>query len=155
MKQFAAVMLGAVLLVAGGSQLEGGQGAEFRDLFNGKDLTGWVNVNTGPDTWTVQKGEIVCSGHPHGVLRTDRQYENFILHIEWQHIEPGGNSTGSNFTRRMESCHRSPMFTESSSASAESRLSPTTREALGANRSRTAAKGEGNGILTTSYVSTA
>ena len=85
-------MLGAVLLVAGGSQLEGGQGAEFRDLFNGKDLTGWVNVNTGPDTWTVQKGEIVCSGHPHGVLRTDRQYENFILHIEWQHIEPGGNS---------------------------------------------------------------
>jgi hypothetical protein len=25
-------------------------------------------------------------------MRTDRQYENFILHIEWKHIEPGGNS---------------------------------------------------------------
>ena len=27
-----------------------------------------------------------------GVMRSDRQYENFILHIEWKHIEPGGNS---------------------------------------------------------------
>jgi hypothetical protein len=25
-------------------------------------------------------------------MRTDRQYENFVLHIEWKHIEPGGNS---------------------------------------------------------------
>jgi hypothetical protein len=26
----------------------------FRDLFNGKDLTGWVNENTDQDTWTVK-----------------------------------------------------------------------------------------------------
>ena len=25
-------------------------------------------------------------------MRSDRQYENFILHIEWRHMEPGGNS---------------------------------------------------------------
>ena len=25
-------------------------------------------------------------------MRSDRQYENFILHIEWMHLEPGGNS---------------------------------------------------------------
>lgn len=66
--------------------------AAFRDLFNGKDLAGWVNVNTAPDTWTVRDGELVCSGHPIGVMRTDRQYENFILHIEWKHMEAGGNS---------------------------------------------------------------
>ncbi|UCF36323.1 MAG: DUF1080 domain-containing protein, partial [Acidobacteriota bacterium] len=29
---------------------------------------------------------------PIGVLRTDRQYENFILHVEWRHMEAGGNS---------------------------------------------------------------
>ena len=64
----------------------------FRELFNGKDLTGWVNVNTNPDTWSVRDGVLVCSGRPIGVMRTEKQYENFILHIEWKHIEPGGNS---------------------------------------------------------------
>jgi len=70
----------------------GGPVPEFRELFNGKDLTGWVNVNTNPDTWSVRDGVLVCSGHPIGVMRTEKQYENFILHIEWKHIEPGGNS---------------------------------------------------------------
>ncbi|OHB73723.1 MAG: hypothetical protein A2Z25_20235, partial [Planctomycetes bacterium RBG_16_55_9] len=65
---------------------------QFRPLFNGRDLTGWVNVNTDKDTYTVRDGMIVCSGQPIGVMRTDRQYENFILHIEWMHIEAGGNS---------------------------------------------------------------
>ena len=64
----------------------------FRSLFNGKDLTGWVNVNTDKDTWRVKKGLLVCSGHPIGVMRSEKQYENFILHIEWMHMEPGGNS---------------------------------------------------------------
>lgn len=61
-------------------------------LFNGKDLTGWVNVNTDPDTFKVKDGMIVCTGHPIGVMRTDKQYENFLLHVEWMHMEPGGNS---------------------------------------------------------------
>jgi hypothetical protein len=69
-----------------------GQEAGFRDLFNGKDLSGWVNVNTDKDTWSVKDGILICSGRPIGVMRTDRQYENFVLHIEWKHIEPGGNS---------------------------------------------------------------
>jgi hypothetical protein len=64
----------------------------FKDLFNGKDLTGWVNVNTAPDTWSVKDGLLVCKGKPIGVMRSERQYENFILHIEWRHMEPGGNS---------------------------------------------------------------
>jgi len=64
----------------------------FRDLFNGKDLTGWVNVNTDADTWKVRDGLLICSGHPIGVMRSEKQYENFILHIEWMHMEPGGNS---------------------------------------------------------------
>ncbi len=65
---------------------------EFVDLFNGKDLTGWVNVNTAEDTWKVRDGLLICSGHPIGVMRTAKHYENFVLHIEWMHMEPGGNS---------------------------------------------------------------
>lgn len=65
---------------------------QYRDLFNGKDLSGWVNVNTADDTWTVRDGLLICSGHPIGVMRTEKQYENFLLHIEWRHMEAGGNS---------------------------------------------------------------
>ena len=64
----------------------------FRDLFNRKDLAGWIDVNTSPDTWSVKDGLLVCTGKPIGVMRTDRQYENFIIEVEWRHMEPGGNS---------------------------------------------------------------
>jgi hypothetical protein len=64
----------------------------FRDLFNGKDLTGWVDVNTSPDTWSVKDGLLICKGLPIGVMRSEKQYENFILHIEWRHMKAGGNS---------------------------------------------------------------
>lgn len=64
----------------------------FRPLFNGRDLSGWVNVNTSPSTWSVRDGMLICSGKPIGVMRSEKQYENFILHIEWMHREPGGNS---------------------------------------------------------------
>lgn len=52
----------------------------------------WINVNTDPDTWTLKKDELICSGHPIGVMRSEKQYENFIMHVEWKHMEPGGNS---------------------------------------------------------------
>jgi hypothetical protein len=75
-----------------GSRVGAVEVPQFRDLFNGKDLAGWVNVNTDPDTWSVRDGMIICKGHPIGVMRSERQYENFVLHIEWMHLEPGGNS---------------------------------------------------------------
>jgi hypothetical protein len=52
----------------------------------------WINVNTNKDTWE-KKGKILkCSGQPIGVIRSEKQYENFILHVEWSFAEPGGNS---------------------------------------------------------------
>lgn len=60
--------------------------AGFRPLFNGRDLSGWVNVNTHPETWQVQDGMIVTTGEPMGYLRTDRMYENFVLEFEWKHL---------------------------------------------------------------------
>ena len=65
---------------------------EFKRLFNGKDLSGFVDVNTSEDTWWVEDGLLKCTGEPIGVMRTEKQYENFILDIEWMHLEPGGNS---------------------------------------------------------------
>jgi hypothetical protein len=59
-----------------------------RPLFNGKDLTGWVNVNCHPGTFFVKDGEIVTTGNPTGFLRTEKQYENFVLDFDWMHVEP-------------------------------------------------------------------
>ncbi|MCH8960609.1 MAG: DUF1080 domain-containing protein [Bacteroidetes bacterium] len=64
----------------------------FVPLFNGRDLSGWVNVNGASGTWTVRDDMIVCSGLPTGVLRTTEHYENFILELEWRHLHPGGNA---------------------------------------------------------------
>jgi hypothetical protein len=65
---------------------------EFMPMFNGRDLTGWVNVNCAPGTWGVKDGVITCTGQPTGALRTERQYENFIMEVEWRHLTSGGNS---------------------------------------------------------------
>ncbi|HYG76087.1 MAG TPA: DUF1080 domain-containing protein [Planctomycetota bacterium] len=64
----------------------------FVPMFNGKDLSGWVNANCAPETWSVKDGVICCTGKPIGALRTERQYENFILEAEWRHLSSGGNS---------------------------------------------------------------
>ncbi len=64
----------------------------FIDLFNGKDLAGWVPVQTAPSTWTVKDQMIICSGKPTGVMRTEKHYENFILELEWRHMIANGNS---------------------------------------------------------------
>ena len=88
-----ALACGALALLCGTGRARASEPPpQFRDLFNGKDLSGWVNVNTAKDTWTVRDGLLICSGRPTGVLRTEKQYENFILQIEWMHMKPGGNS---------------------------------------------------------------
>lgn len=64
----------------------------FQKLFNGKDLSNFVDMNTSPETWWVEDKLLKCTGLPIGVMRTEKQYENFILDIEWRHMKPGGNS---------------------------------------------------------------
>ena len=51
----------------------------------------WFQVNTEEDTWKLVDDVLVCSGQPIGVIRSERKYENFIMHIEWKHMEAGGN----------------------------------------------------------------
>lgn len=86
----------------------------FTPLFNGKDLSGWFNVNGAPETWQVRDNGIIhCTGRPYGVLRTEKMYENFILELEYIHHDERGNSglfihsdplpaTGKPFTRSIE-----------------------------------------------------
>lgn len=87
----------------------------FVPLFNGRDLTGWVNVNGAPGTFFVKDNTLITTGEPISFLRTEKPYENFILELEWMHVNTHevGNSgvfiwgdplpvVGSPFTRGIE-----------------------------------------------------
>ena len=91
-KHAKSLILTVIVLLCVQSRARAAEPMQFRELFNSKDLSGWVNVNTDKDTWSVRDGLLVCTGHPIGVMRSDKQYENFIMHIEWRHMEAGGNS---------------------------------------------------------------
>lgn len=62
------------------------------ELFNGKDLSGWHNINCAPTTFSVKDGAIYSTGAPICELRTERMYENFVLDVEWMHLTPKGNA---------------------------------------------------------------
>lgn len=73
-----------------------GKNVSYESVLQGKKVKSeplqWFQVNTRDTTWKVQKEILVCKGHPIGVVRSEKIYENFILHVEWKHMEPGGNS---------------------------------------------------------------
>lgn len=64
----------------------------FKPAFNGKDLSGWVAVNTAPSTWKMKNGMLICSGKPIGEMRTEKMYQNFVMELEWRHMVPRGNA---------------------------------------------------------------
>jgi hypothetical protein len=72
---------------------------EFRDLFDGKSLDGWVveglaKDKTGRMMWSVSDGRIVCLGEGFGFLRYDRrEFSDFTLRVEYRFIPaPGGKA---------------------------------------------------------------
>ena len=52
----------------------------------------WIQVNTEETTWKMKGKELICTGQPIGVVRSKKKYRNFLMHIEWKHMEAGGNS---------------------------------------------------------------
>ena len=52
----------------------------------------WIDVNTSDTTWKAKGKLLQNSGNPIGVVRSEKMYENFIMHVEWRHLEKGGNS---------------------------------------------------------------
>ena len=61
---------------------------------------GWVslgeadftNVNCRPDTWSWRDDVLACNGNCVGVLRTQQQYTNFEMLLQWRHLQNAGNS---------------------------------------------------------------
>jgi len=60
-------------------------------LFNGKDLSGWdtfidprAKDVTPDDVWSVKDGIIICEGQVNGYLITKKEYENYVLKLQWR-----------------------------------------------------------------------
>lgn len=60
---------------------------EYVPLFNGKGLSEWVNVNSTPQTWICKDDYLICKGSPTGILRSKKQYENYILEMDWMNAD--------------------------------------------------------------------
>lgn len=74
---------------------EFGEKQSWRDFMienSSKEILRWVDVNTTAATWYRDKELLVCTGLPIGVIRSEKMYQNFILDVEWRHLEAGGNS---------------------------------------------------------------
>ncbi|NQU52445.1 MAG: DUF1080 domain-containing protein [Bacteroidetes bacterium] len=73
-----------------------GEEVAFGKITSGKKAKGeqiqWFQVNTNENTWKVKGEELICSGHPIGVVRSEKKYTDFLMHVEWKHMEAGGNS---------------------------------------------------------------
>lgn len=70
-------------------------------LFNGKDLSGWRELN-GKHKWEVKDGIIVGTdvhGQPNGFLCTKKDYDDFILELEVS-IDTLMNNSGVQFRTR-------------------------------------------------------
>jgi len=69
-----------------------GATAQFKRIFNGRDLTGWTIHGT--ERWYVSDGELVCESGPdkrYGYLSTQRSYQDFDLRLKFLQ-EANGNS---------------------------------------------------------------
>jgi hypothetical protein len=66
-------------------------GEDWVQLFNGTDLTGWVEV--GKEKWSVDNGVIhgVAVTKEYGYLKTEKNYKDFHLSLRFL-CEGGGNS---------------------------------------------------------------
>ncbi len=85
------VILG-FLLPSGAQPPDAKERAEgFVPLFNGNNLEGWKPIDSKANVWSAQDGMIVCSGKGGGWLGTVREYDNFVLRLEYR-LKPGGNS---------------------------------------------------------------
>jgi hypothetical protein len=82
------VVVAALMALPPGSADEKDNG--WIKLFNGKDLSGW-SVYLAPKkeadpnkVFKVDDGILVCEGMPFGYLITDKEYENYILKLQWR-----------------------------------------------------------------------
>lgn len=96
----AVVVMSTLLSAQTGAQTENDKPIVPKEkmmLWNGRDFTGWKLFTREPEhdvtkTWSVANGVVRCVGKPAGYMRTEKNYADFLFHVEWRWPEKGGNS---------------------------------------------------------------
>ena len=87
-----------ISLIAGCQGISGSGQAKIM-LFNGKDLSGLKVFPEGADaqdTWFVNDGLLCSTGKPNGYIRTEKEYSNYHLHVEWRWPENAAQGRSRN-----------------------------------------------------------
>ena len=90
MKKILALALGALVFASCGERQT--------QLFNGKDLDGWIlhvdTASTVPATevFAVKDGVISIAGQPFGYMMTAQSFDDYKLHVEWRWVAEPSNS---------------------------------------------------------------
>lgn len=87
------ILLFLVLIYSASLQAQTKSATHWTQLFNGKDLKGWKQLN-GKAKYEVQNAEIVGTtvpGEPNSFLATEENYGDFILELEFK-VDPTMNS---------------------------------------------------------------
>jgi putative heme-binding domain-containing protein len=84
---------------------EPGKHLATRELWNGRDLAGWTFHLSEPkarpeDVWSIADGVLRCSGNPVGYLRTEDDFEDFVLELDWR-FDPAKGPGNSGVLLRM------------------------------------------------------
>jgi hypothetical protein len=94
MKKTLAITLFATLLFLNST----GALAQTKNLFNGKDLTGWHSdvpeKDKNPDikpSFIIRDGMLVSLGNPRGHLITDATYQNYRIEVQYRFSAKPGN----------------------------------------------------------------
>ncbi len=72
------------ILFCGSMALHAAEEGEWKDLFNGKDFTGWDILKCEA---VVQDGMILLKAG-NGLVQTKEQYADFVLDCEWKALKP-------------------------------------------------------------------
>jgi hypothetical protein len=76
------------------------------DLFNGKDFSGWTfftkNHADLSRTWDVTNGIVHSLGKPTGYLRTETDYANYKLTVEWRFVKIAPKADNGGFLVHMQ-----------------------------------------------------
>ena len=88
------VVMALLTTISVAEQKPATQESEAIKLFNGKNLDGWVWFSHDKnakmeDVWSVRDGNLHCKGKPLGYIRTEDDYESFVLRLQIRHITPG------------------------------------------------------------------
>ena len=70
------------------AEIHGEDDKDFVSIFNGKDFTGWAGAL---DSYEIVDGAIQCKQDFGGNLLTEKQYEDFVVRLQFK-TPPGGNN---------------------------------------------------------------